>query len=153
VSMPATRLMVARLALGTAATLAGLLALVAPTDPLKLVLWAIALTGASTFPVLVLSIWWKRLNVFGAVAGMLTGFGVTVLAIIAGEAGLTGTDGALAAAIGLPASVVATIAVALATPSPQKNIMELLRDIRVPGGEVLYDREMRYERRARAQRP
>ncbi len=76
-----------------------------------------------------------------------------MLAIIAGEAGLTGTDGALAAAIGLPASVVATIAVALATPSPQKNIMELLRDIRVPGGEVLYDREMRYERRAKAQRP
>jgi cation/acetate symporter len=90
--------------------------------------------------------------VFGAVAGMLTGFGVTVLAIIAGEAGLTGTDGALAAAIGLPASVVATIAVALATPGPQKHIMELLRDIRVPGGEVLYDREMRYERRAKAQR-
>jgi cation/acetate symporter len=145
--------MVARLALGTAAALAGLLALMAPTDPLKLVLWAVALTGASTFPVLVLSIWWKRLNVFGAVAGMLTGFGVTVLAIIAGEAGLTGTDGALAAAIGLPASVVATIAVALATPGPQKNIMELLRDIRVPGGEVLYDREMRYERRAKAQRP
>lgn len=150
---PTTRLTIARLALGTAAALAGLIALVAPTDPLKLLLWAIALTGASTFPVLVMSIWWKRLNVFGAVAGMVTGFGVTVLAIIAGEAGLTGTDGALAAAIGLPASVVATIAVALATPGPQKNIMELLRDIRVPGGEVLYDREMRYERRAKAQRP
>lgn len=149
---PGTRLTVARLALGTAAALAVLLALVTPTDPLELMLWAIALTGASIFPVLVLSIWWKRLNVFGAVAGMLTGFGVTVLAIIAGEAGLTGTDGALAAAIGLPASVVATIAVALATPGPQKHIMELLRDIRVPGGEVLYDREMRYERRAKAQR-
>ncbi len=151
--LPGGRLIVARLALGAAAALAGLLALVAPTDPLKLLLWGIALTGASTFAVLVLSIWWKRLNAFGAVAGMVTGFGVTVLAIIAGEAGLTGTDSALAAAIGLPASFVATIAVTLATPGPQKALLELLRDIRVPGGEVLYDREMRYERRARAHRP
>lgn len=141
------RLIVSRVALGTAAALAGLIALAAPTDALKLVLWAIALTGAATFPVLVLSIWWKRLNAFGATAGIATGFGVTVLAIIAGEAGLTGTDGALAAAIGLPAGAVATIAVALATPSPPRNLLELVRDIRVPGGEILYDREMRHQRR------
>jgi cation/acetate symporter len=141
------RLIVSRLALGAAASVAGLIALMAPTDPLKLFLWAVALTGASTFPVLVLSIWWKRLNAFGAVAGVLTGFSVTVLAIIAGESGMTGTDGALAAAIGLPAGVVATIAVALATPGPQRTLLELLRDIRVPGGEILYDREMRIQRR------
>lgn len=147
---PAARLIVSRLALGAAASVAGLIALMAPTDPLKLFLWAIALTGAATFPVLVLSIWWKRLNTFGAVAGLLTGFGVTVLAIIAGEAGLTGTDGALAAAIGLPAGAVATIAVALATPAPQRTLLELLRDIRVPGGEILYDREMRIQRRKAA---
>jgi cation/acetate symporter len=110
------------------------------------------LTGASTFPVLVLSIWWKRLNEFGAVAGMVTGFSVTVLAIIAGEAGLTGIDSALAAAIGLPAGAVATIAVALATPGPQRSLLELVRDIRVPGGEILYDREMRYQRRKKTTR-
>jgi len=147
---PGARLIVSRLALGMAASTAGLIALAAPTDPLQLVLWAIAITGASTFPVLFLSIWWKRLNPFGAVAGMLTGFGVTVLAIIAGEAGFTGTDGALAAAIGLPAGAIATIAVALATPSPQRHLLELVRDIRVPGGEILYDREMRVQRRKKA---
>lgn len=141
------RLIVARLALGVAAALAALIAIIAPTDPLNLMLWAIALTGASIFPVLVLSIWWKRLNEFGATAGLVTGFGVTVLAIIAGEAGLTGTDGALAAAIGLPAGAVAAIAVALATPAPSRNLLELVRDIRVPGGEILYDREMRHQRR------
>lgn len=144
------RLIVSRIALGTAAALAGVIALAAPSDPLELMLWAIALTGASIFPVLILSIWWKRLNAFGAAAGVVTGFGVTVLAIIAGEAGLTGTDGALAAAIGLPAGAVATIAVALATPSPPRNLLELVRDIRVPGGEILYDREMRYQRRKKA---
>ncbi|WP_295555469.1 sodium:solute symporter [uncultured Hyphomicrobium sp.] len=144
---PVPRLIVSRIALGTAAAFAGLIALLAPTDPLDLMLWAIALTGAAAFPVMLLSIWWKRLNAFGAVAGLLTGFCVTVLAIIAGEAGLTGTDGALAAAIGLPAGAVATIAVALATPAPPRNLLELVRDIRVPGGEILYDREMRHLRR------
>lgn len=148
----AARLVVSRLALGMSAAVAGLLALAAPTDPLKLILWAVALTGAATFPVLVLSIWWKRLNEFGAVAGMVTGFSVTVLAIIAGEAGLTGTDSALAAAIGLPAGAVAAFAVALATPAPQRTLLELVRDIRVPGGEILYDREMRYQRRKKTQR-
>jgi cation/acetate symporter len=142
-----SRIVMSRLALGAAAALAGLIAVTAPTDPLKLLLWAIALTGAATFPVLALSIWWKRLNVFGAMAGLVTGFGVTVLAIIAGEAGLTGTDGALAAAIGLPAGAVAAIAVAYATPAPARHLLELVRDIRVPGGEILYDREMRHQRR------
>jgi cation/acetate symporter len=149
---PGQRLIVSRVALGAATALGGLIALAAPTDPLKLLLWAIALTGASAFPVLVLSIWWKRLNEFGAVAGIATGFTVTVLSIIAGEAGLTGTDGALAAAIGLPAGAVATIAVALATAAPSRSTLELVRDIRVPGGEILYDREMRYQRRQKAQR-
>ena len=121
--------------------------MIAPTDPLNLLLWAIALTGAAAFPVMLLSIWWKRLNVFGAVAGLATGFGVTVLAIFAGEAGLTGTDSTLAAAIGLPAGAVAAIAVALATPAPPRSLLELVRDIRVPGGEILYDREMRHLRR------
>jgi cation/acetate symporter len=53
---------------------------------------------------------------------------------------------------GLPAAFVATIAVALATPGPQRGQLELVRDIRVPGGEILYDREMRYQRRKKAQR-
>lgn len=144
---PGPRLIVARAALGTAAALGGLVAMIAPTDPLNLLLWAIALTGAAAFPVMLLSIWWKRLNVFGAVAGLATGFGVTVLAIFAGEAGLTGTDSTLAAAIGLPAGAVAAIAVALATPAPPRSLLELVRDIRVPGGEILYDREMRHLRR------
>lgn len=148
----AARLVIARLALGTAAAIGALIAIAAPTDPLKLALWALALIGAATFPVLVLSIWWKRLNAFGAVAGIATGFGVTVLAIIAGEAGITGTHSALAAAIGMPAGAVAAIAVALATPAPARGVLEVVRDIRVPGGEILYDREMRYHRRKKAQR-
>ena len=43
----------------------------AESSPLRLWLWALALTGSTLFPVLVLSIWWKRINQFGALAGIL----------------------------------------------------------------------------------
>ena len=119
------------------------LALAANTDPLRLVLWALSLSGAALLPVLVLSIWWKRINPFGALAGLMTGFGVTAVAIISSETGYFGIDSALAAVLGLPAAAVATIAVTLATPAPSRHLLELVRDIRVPGGEILYDREMR----------
>jgi cation/acetate symporter len=31
----------------------------------------------------------------------------------------------------------------LATPAPNRSILELVREMRIPGGEVIYDREMR----------
>jgi len=142
-----SRLIVSRIGLIAAATFGGVLAIAAPTDPLKLMLWSLALTASTAFPVLVLSIWWKRLNTFGAIAGIASGFGVTVLAIVAGEAGMIGLDGALAAALGLPAGLFAAIFVTLMTPAPGRHVLELVRDIRVPGGEILVDREMRFQRR------
>ncbi len=141
------RLIVSRLSLMAAAVFGGVLAIAAPTDPLRLMLWSLALTASTAFPVLVLSIWWKRINAFGAIAGIATGFGVTVLAIIAGEAGMIGLDGALAAALGLPAAMFTAIFVTLLTPAPGRHVLELVRDIRVPGGEILIDREMRFQRR------
>jgi cation/acetate symporter len=142
-----SRLIVSRIGLIAAATFGGVLAIAAPTDPLKLMLWSLALTASTAFPVLVLSIWWKRLNTFGAIAGIASGFGVTVLAIVAGEAGMIGLDGALAAALGLPAGLFAAIFVTLMTPAPGRHVLELVRDIRGPGGEILVDREMRFQRR------
>jgi cation/acetate symporter len=143
------RLTVARAALIVIAVLGGAIALSAPTDPLKLMLWSFALTGSSAFPALVLSIWWKRMNAFGAIASILTGFSVTVLAIIAGEGGWIGLDSALAGALGIPVAIFSAIVVTLLTPAPGRHVLELVRDIRVPGGEILYDREMRQQQRRR----
>ncbi len=113
------------------------------TDPLRMFLWALALSGSALFPVLVLSIWWKRINAYGAFAGVATGFSVTALAIIGCETGTLGIDSALAAVLGIPAGAASAIAVTLATPPPGRHLLEFVRDIRVPGGEILYDREMR----------
>lgn len=148
---PAPRLFISRLALGVAALLGCGIAVLAPTDPLTLMLWAFALTASAAFPVLVLSIWWSRISVFGAVAGISAGFAVAVLAILAGEAGLIGLDSALAAALGIPASVIAIVVVTSVTPGPTKQVLDVVREIRVPGGEILDDREARLQRRQKRQ--
>jgi cation/acetate symporter len=137
------RLWVARLAIVGVAVFGGVITLLAPTDPLRLVLWCLAITGATLFPVLVLSIWWKRMNAFGATAGLACGFAVAVLTILAGEASIFGLDGALAGLLGLPAGALGAVLASIATPGPTRSVLELVREIRIPGGEVVYDREMR----------
>jgi cation/acetate symporter len=137
------RLHTARLAMVGTAVAGGVVALLAPTDPLRLLLWSLALAGSTFFPVLVLSIWWKRMNDFGAIAGMSCGFAVAVLTILAGEANILGLDGALAGILGLPAGALGAVLASIATPAPSRSVLELVREIRIPGGEVIYDREMR----------
>lgn len=120
----------------------GALTIVAPTDPLRLVLWALSLTGSSMFPILVLSIWWKRLTRQGAFFGVATGFAAAAAAIFAGEAGLIWLPSAIAGCIGLPVATFVAMTVSLAWPETSRHALEVVRDIRVPGGQIIYDREM-----------
>ena len=143
---PAIRLWVGRSAIGVAVAIGWAIAAFAPTDPLRLMLWAFAITGSAAFPVTVLSIWWKRGNQFGAIASVAIGFAVAVLAIIAGEARWIEIDSALAAMFGIPAATLTLLAVSAVTPKPSRHALEVVRDIRVPGGEIIYDREMRIAR-------
>jgi cation/acetate symporter len=140
------RLLTARVALALVLAVGGAIAIFAPTDPLRLLIWAVVLSASSIFPVLVLAIWWKRTNAYGALAGLMTGFGVAVLAILASEAGWLGLDSALAAMFAAPASVAAALAVTVMTPLPGRDAIDMTSDIRIPGGETLYDREMRLQR-------
>jgi cation/acetate symporter len=140
------RLHAGRAGIAVAAATGILAAAFATTDPLRVVLSALALGGSALFPVLVLSIWWKRMNAFGAMAGLLTGFFVALLVIAGGQADAAAIPGALAAIAGAPAATAAVVAVSFATPAPRRHVLELVRDIRVPGGEILYDREMRTQR-------
>ncbi|MES1179794.1 MAG: sodium:solute symporter, partial [Hyphomicrobium sp.] len=140
------RIWIGRIAIAGVATLGGIFTLLAPTDPLRLLLWCFVITGSTLFAPLVLSIWWKRMNAFGALAGMGCGFAVAVLTILAGEAHVIGLDGALAGLVALPASALGVLLASLATPGPTRAMLELVREIRIPGGEVVYDREMRLMR-------
>ena len=146
------RLALARMSLIAVIGSATALAIIIPGDSLALLLCSLALTGSSFFPILMLSIWWKRSNAFGAVAGMMSGFTVAILVILTGWMDWISFDPALAGVFGIPASFIAAIAASLATPHPNRRERELLRDIRVPGGEILYDREMRLLRLKKRQR-
>ena len=70
------RLLVQRLSLLIAAGLAARVAATPPADYLQLALWSFALAASGLFPALVLAVWWKRANRWGALAGMISGFAV-----------------------------------------------------------------------------
>jgi cation/acetate symporter len=140
---PGPRVMVARLAVAAVGVAAGATAIVVPADPLNLLLLGLALSGSAAFPVLVLSVWWKRINAFGALCGMVAGFSVAVLAILAGEATWLGVPAALAAVFGVPAGFATAVLVSRMGRVPERLVLELVRDMRLPGGETIHDREIR----------
>lgn len=148
---PKARLLTARICLGVALAIGVLLALVAPADPFTLWMWALSIVGSALFPILVLSIWWKRLTAFGATAGIAAGAGVAIFAILLGETGLTGIDGRISGIFGLPITIATSMVISVMSRAPSRHELELVRDIRVPGGEILYDREMRKQRLRRQQ--
>jgi cation/acetate symporter len=146
------RLLIARASIVAAAGLGTALALLIPADPLALVLSAFALSGSALFPVLVLSIWWKRLTAAGAVAGVTVGFAVALLTMLGGEAARFGLPSALAGVFAIPAAFVAIFLVNGLSPRPARAVLERVKDMRVPGGEAVHDREMRLLRLKQRQR-
>ncbi len=118
------------------------LSIAAPTDPLRLVLWALSITGASLFPVMLLSIWWKRLTTGGAIIAVVSGFAAAAFAILLSEMGALGVPSAIAGILGLPVSLALALTISLIRPEANRHALEVVRDIRVPGGEIIYDREM-----------
>ncbi|HRD74523.1 MAG TPA: hypothetical protein PK264_01085, partial [Hyphomicrobiaceae bacterium] len=140
------RLLMARASLGLA-TLAAL-AVVAnvQVDPLQLVLWSLCLSAATAFPVMVLSVWWKNLTGRGAMSGALAGFSVTALAMLLAEGGVLALASPLSALLGTPITFAVAIAVSLLAHGPGRAELEIIRDVRVPGGETFVDREVRQER-------
>jgi cation/acetate symporter len=140
------RLLVARAAMAGVAIAGTWAAALVPADPLTLLLWAFALSGSTAFPVLVLSIWWKRINLLGALAGLTVGFAIAIIAILAGQTAWFGVHSAMAGVFAIPASFAAAIVTTYLTPAPSRHVLESVRDMRVPGGETLYDREQRLAR-------
>jgi cation/acetate symporter len=140
------RISAARACLVGVALVTVALAIAAPADPLKLFLWSLAFNASAAFPVLLLSIWWKRCNAWGAISGMIAGLLAAALAILLGEAGAWPLPGVLAGAVGLPTGLAVTIGASLLTARPSKSVLNLLHEMRVPGGETIYEREVRLQR-------
>jgi len=139
---PQARVWITRSFVGVVAACGAILTMIAPTDPLRLVLWALSITGASLFPVMILSVWWKRLTANGAIAGLLAGFGAAAFAILLSEVGALGVPSAIAGILGLPVSFAMALGISILRPGASRHALEIARDIRVPGGEIIYDRQM-----------
>lgn len=72
----ARRITVTRVLLLLAAGLAAVAAVATPPGAMTALLSALALTAATLFPALMLGIWWRRANSWGAAAGMAVGLAV-----------------------------------------------------------------------------
>ena len=106
----------------------------------QVVAFAFGLAAASLFPVIVLGIFWKRMNREGAIASMLTGLVSTFSYIYYFK--FIDTDpanwwfGVSPEGIGflfMFLSLAVGIVVALVTAPPPQDIQDLVEDIRVPG--------------------
>ncbi len=150
---PARRLLVARLAMLLFCVLIFLITQSQAADPLRWAIAAFTLSSGTFFAVLVLSVWWRKLTARGAVAGMLAGFCVTALYLNAGGTALFGIDALTAAAIGVPVSFAAAIAVSLFSKAPDQYALEAVDELRVPAGETLQSRMLRLAARAKPFRP
>ncbi|MBL8523035.1 MAG: VC_2705 family sodium/solute symporter [Betaproteobacteria bacterium] len=119
-----------------------------PADILFLVSAAFSFAAAAFFPALVLGIFWKRANKWGACLGMIAGIGVTFYYMITTQPWLReiffGTPRAVPAELwwgiqpisaglwGVPLGFAVIIIVSLLTPAPDKDTQELVDHVRFP---------------------
>ncbi len=140
-----TELRVARIAAAGAVIAAGFMGIYSQQMAFvaQVVAFAFGLAAASLFPVILLGIFWKRMNREGAIASMLTGLIPTFAYIwhfkIGAGKEATADEwflGVSPEGIGFVFMIVALVvgvAVSLVTKPPPQDIQDLVEDIRVPG--------------------
>ncbi|MCL7939770.1 cation acetate symporter [Halomonas sp. ATCH28] len=143
-------MLAARISMAGAILLATYLGLNPPGFAAQTVALAFGIAGASLFPVLMMGIFSKRVNNKGAVAGMLTGLGTTLLYIFTylGWFFIPGTE-MLAntpdnwilgisplsfGAVGAIFNFAVAFAVSSATEEPPQEIQDLVESVRYPKG-------------------
>ena len=143
-------LLASRVAMAFAIVLAGYLGFRPPDFAAGTVALAFGLAASSIFPVLMLGIFYKRMNKEGAIAGMLAGLGVTLLYVfqhtgimfIPGTGYLgdmkpnwfLGIEPNAFGAVGALVNFAVALVVSRVTAPPPEHIQHLVEDIRVPQG-------------------
>jgi cation/acetate symporter len=129
------------------ALLAAYVASLKIADILFLVSAAFSLAAASFFPALVLGVFWKRANKWGASLGMVSGLVITFYYMATTQPwmrGLFGVEGPIAdytwfgiapiaaGVFGVPLAFAVTIIVSLLTPAPGRDVQQLVEHVRYP---------------------
>jgi cation/acetate symporter len=116
-----------------------------PADILFLVSAAFSFAAATFFPALVLGIFWKRANKWGASLGMIAGLGTTFYYMATTQPWLRGVFGVTspielwwgispisAGVFGVPVGLAVILIVSLITPAPSRETQELVEHVRYP---------------------
>ncbi|WP_151445469.1 sodium:solute symporter family protein [Lacisediminimonas profundi] len=134
------RVTVSKLLLLVVALVAAYAASLKPGDILSVVGAAFSLAASTLFPALVLGVFWKRANAFGAVAGIITGFSACVAYMLCTSPALGGSTlnqwygiaANSAAVFGVPAGFAAIVIGSLLTRPPSAKIEALVDHLRTP---------------------
>jgi cation/acetate symporter len=118
-----------------------------PGNILFLVGAAVSLAASAFFPALVLGVFWKRANKWGAITGMVAGLGVCMYYMcvtypfLRDLLGVTnpiasyqwfGMNAISAGVFGVPVGLITIWIVSLLTPAPDRQVQELVDHVRYP---------------------
>ncbi|MFH2058904.1 MAG: sodium:solute symporter family protein [Pseudomonadota bacterium] len=139
-----------RMAIGGAIIVAGYLGMNPPGFAAQVVALAFGLAAASIFPAIMMGIFSKRINDKGAIAGMMTGLGSTLVYIFIYKGWffikstamlpdnvdnwLFGINTQSFGTVGATLNFIVAYVVSLMTEEPPERIQQLIEDIRVPIG-------------------
>ncbi len=135
-------LLFARIAAAFAVAIAGLFGIYPPGFVAQVVAFAFGLAAASFFPVLLLGIFYKRMNKEGAISGMIVGLGFTFAYIvyfkfISPESNnashwLFGISPEGIGTLGMLLNFAISLVVCRFTPPPPIEVQEMVESIRIP---------------------
>jgi cation/acetate symporter len=136
----ARRVTVSKILLLVVALCAAYVTSLKPGDILFLVGAAFSLAASAFFPALVLGVFWKRANKWGAIAGMVAGLGVCMYYMVktypffGGVAANQWFDMApiSAGVFGVPIGMLTLIVVSLVTAAPAQKVQEMVDHVRYP---------------------
>jgi cation/acetate symporter len=140
------RLLTARILLLLIGAGGALVASMKLTGILGAVAWAFCFAMSGLFFPLVLGVWWKRANKYGALAGMLVGLFVGwwyLLAVRNPDAwyGIAqpwlGLNDLRFGIVGITASLIAMVVVTLLTPAPDAETQRMVDEVRIPKGKTI----------------
>lgn len=116
-------------------------------DPFQMFLAGLLYCALSLFPVMILSIWWNRMTKVGVVFGMILGCSLACWILFSSQFGaqtvIFDLSMFVVGALSMGLVFVVSILLTLIGPRPSLHELETLVELRTPGGEAIYDRQLR----------